>query len=128
MTDAGKPGGGQRQPPAPSDADLQKRLDGLTERLRARDEREAPPEHGAERDFRGFTLAMRLSSEFVAGVIVGVGLGWVLDRAVGSSPWGLIVFTILGFIAGVYNMMRALGRLPKPGETTPTNGPRDQGH
>lgn len=127
MSDDGKTGGGQRQSPEPSDADLRRRLEGLSERLRAQETREPPP-GGAERDLRGFAILMRLSSEFVAGVIVGVGLGWVFDRLLGASPWGLIVFTILGFIAGVYNMMRAVGRLPKPGETSRPNGPNDAKH
>jgi ATP synthase protein I len=36
-------------------------------------------------------------------------LGWLLDRWLGISPWGLIVFLLLGFAAGVLNVMRAAG-------------------
>lgn len=36
--------------------------------------------------------AIKLSSEFVAAILVGVGIGWVLDYWAGTSPWGLIVF------------------------------------
>ena len=50
-----------------------------------------------------------MSTEFVAGVIAGGGLGWLFDRALGTSPWGMIVFLMLGFAAGVYNVMRASG-------------------
>ena len=57
---------------------------------------------------RGF----RLSTELVAGVLVGAGLGWLLDRWLGNSPWGLIVFLMLGFAAGVLNVMRAAGVAP----------------
>lgn len=57
---------------------------------------------------RGF----RLSTELVAGVIVGALIGWLLDRALGISPWGLIVFLLLGFVAGVLNVMRAAGVAP----------------
>jgi ATP synthase protein I len=54
---------------------------------------------------RGF----RLSTELVAGVLVGAALGWLLDRWLGISPWGLIVFLLLGFAAGVLNVMRTAG-------------------
>src|SRR5215475_11617872 len=45
----------------------------------------------------------------VAGVLVGAAIGWLLDRWLGISPWGLIVFLLLGFAAGVLNVMRAAG-------------------
>lgn len=53
--------------------------------------------------------ALRASTEFVAGVLVGGGIGWVIDKGIGTSPWGLIVFLLLGFVAGVYNVMRSAG-------------------
>jgi ATP synthase protein I len=33
----------------------------------------------------------------------------VLDRFLSTSPWGLIVFLLLGFAAGVLNVMRTAG-------------------
>jgi ATP synthase protein I len=50
-----------------------------------------------------------LSTELVAGVLVGAAIGWLLDRWLGISPWGMIVFLLLGFAAGVLNVMRAAG-------------------
>jgi ATP synthase protein I len=41
--------------------------------------------------------------------VVGAGIGWLLDRWLGISPWGLIVFLLLGFAAGVRNVMRSAG-------------------
>ena len=57
----------------------------------------------------GYAKGFRLSSELVAGVLVGAGLGWLIDRLLGVSPWGLIVFLLLGFAAGVLNVMRSAG-------------------
>lgn len=54
---------------------------------------------------RGF----RLSSELIAGVLVGAVIGWGIDRLLSTSPWGLIVFFLLGFVAGVINVMRTAG-------------------
>jgi ATP synthase protein I len=56
----------------------------------------------------GLARGLRLSTELVAGVLVGAGIGWGLDRWLGISPWGLIVFLLLGFAAGVRNVVRAV--------------------
>ena len=45
----------------------------------------------------------------MAGVLLGAGLGWLIDLWLGISPWGMIVFLLLGFTAGVLNVMRAAG-------------------
>jgi ATP synthase protein I len=46
-------------------------------------------------------------------VVSFMGVGWLLDRWLGTTPWGLIVFLMLGFIAGIYNVMRASGFLTR---------------
>jgi len=63
-------------------------------------------------DASGYARGLRLSSELVAGVLVGAGIGWALDRVLGISPWGLIVFLLLGFAAGIVNVIRAAGVAP----------------
>ncbi len=72
----------------------------------------APPAADRSAMARG----LRLSTEFVAGVLVGAALGWLLDRWLGTSPWGLIVFLLLGFAAGILNVMREAGLASGPGE------------
>ena len=57
----------------------------------------------------GMGYALRLSSEFIAAVAVGAALGWVIDRYAGTTPWGLIVFLLLGFAAAVLNVLRSAG-------------------
>jgi len=57
----------------------------------------------------GYAKGFRLSSELVAGVVIGAGLGWLVDRGLGIAPWGLIVFLLLGFAAGLLNVMRSAG-------------------
>ena len=54
-------------------------------------------------------LGFRLSSELVAGVVVGAAIGWGVDRWLSTSPFGLIVFFLLGFVAGVVNVVRSAG-------------------
>ena len=62
----------------------------------------------------GYAKGFRLSSELVAAVVVGAGIGWLIDRGLGISPWGLIVFLLLGFAAGVLNVMRSAGLVAGP--------------
>ena len=57
-------------------------------------------------------------------------LGWGFDRLFGTSPWGLVVFLLLGFAAGLLSVMRSAGLLPSgPGSTTirPRAGSIDEG-
>jgi ATP synthase protein I len=90
---------------------LSARLKRLGERLQ-----QADPGHSdtgsASRpitDHSGFARGFRLSSELVAGVLVGAGIGWLIDRWLGTLPWGMFVFALLGFTAGVLNVMRQAG-------------------
>ena len=57
-------------------------------------------------------MGFRLSSELVAGVLVGALMGWGFDRLLSMSPFGLIVFVLLGFTAGVLNVIRSAGVAP----------------
>ena len=70
-------------------------------------------------DHSGFARGFRLSSELVAGVLVGAGIGWLIDKGLGTLPWGMFVFALLGFAAGVWNVMRQAGVAPGgvPGST-----------
>lgn len=70
---------------------------------------------GRSASMAGFAQAMRLSTEFIAGVVVGAGLGWLIDNLAGTSPWGLIVFLLLGFAAGVLNVLRSAGLVAEAG-------------
>ncbi|PSM18402.1 MULTISPECIES: AtpZ/AtpI family protein [Nitratireductor] len=59
--------------------------------------------------------ALKLSSEFIAGIVVGAGVGWMIDRLAGTSPFGLVIFLLLGFCAGVLNALRATGQIAEFG-------------
>jgi len=91
------------------EAALSARLKRLSERL-ARDQAGRPSD-GAGEDrattASGYARGLRLSSELVAGVVVGAGLGLLIDRWLGIAPWGLIVFLMLGFAAGMLNVVRS---------------------
>ena len=92
------------------EAALSARLQRLGERL---DSASRPSENvtgpRSTADASAYARGFRMSTELVAGVVVGALIGWLLDRWLGISPWGLIVFLLLGFAAGVLNVMRAAG-------------------
>ena len=72
---------------------------------------------GASSHRAGLRWTARLSAAcLVAGVLVGAFIGWALDKWLGISPWGMIVFLLLGFAAGVINVMRAAGVSSGPGQ------------
>jgi len=94
------------------EAALSARFKRLGERLgRAHADRpsESSPGRPPAADPSAIARGFRLSTEFVAGVVVGAAIGWLLDRWLGISPWGMIVFLLLGFAAGVLNVMRGAG-------------------
>jgi ATP synthase protein I len=93
--------------------ELADRLRALDERLDRRQEAQASAKAAQPRN-TGFGAALRLSADFVAAVLVGAGLGYGLDWLLGIAPWGMILFLLLGFCAGVLNVMRSAGKIADP--------------
>lgn len=117
------PGSGD---PRAREAELSRRLKNLGDRLGTlAPKRPAGDETGdgtRDASARGSNLAraLRLSSEFVGGIVVGGVIGWFFDYATGWSPWGMIVFVLLGFAAGTLNVMRSAGLVsPRDGNANP---------
>jgi ATP synthase protein I len=112
MSDARENGSKAHTDEAALSARLQRLGEGLA-RKRADDPANDASENRAA-TASGYARGFRLSSELVAGVLVGAGLGWLIDRVLGVGPWGLIVFLLLGFAAGVLNVMRSAGVAASP--------------
>jgi ATP synthase protein I len=93
---------------------LGRRLDERHDDLGEDEDRETVPQKP------GVAMAMRLASDFIAGVVVGAALGWGFDRLFDTSPWGLVVLLLLGFAAGLLNVMRSAGLVrPRTGGADP---------
>jgi ATP synthase protein I len=92
---------------------------------RARGER--PAQAGADRvrggEATGWGRGFRLGSEFVAAIVVGALLGWGVDSLFGTTPWGMIILLLLGFAAGVLNVVRATAELNAQAATKPMPPP-----
>ncbi len=52
--------------------------------------------------------AVRLGSEFIAAILVGTGMGYLLDLWLGTAPWLMLVMLLVGFGAGVLNVTRSV--------------------
>jgi ATP synthase protein I len=63
---------------------------------------------------KGMGLGFRMAADFLAAVLVGALLGYGIDVLAHSTPWGLIVCLILGFITGVWNVVRVAQSANKP--------------
>ena len=50
----------------------------------------------------------RVATELVAGLIIGTGLGLLIDNWLETKPLFLIIFFFLGAFAGIYNLWRQL--------------------
>ena len=105
---------------SPDEAALSARLDRLDHRLaeKRHERQDQIGQQGGNETTAARASAMargfRLSSELVAGVVVGTAIGWGFDRLLSTSPFGLILFFLLGFAAGVINLMRQAGVAPSP--------------
>jgi len=87
-------------------------LRSLDAQLKAARERSPTPEQRSEGggDRTGMGTGLRLSAELIAGLLVGLGIGWALDRWLGTAPWLLLVFMLLGIAAGIMNVIRSGNR------------------
>lgn len=81
--------------------DIGRKLDAVKARTTpARDEDE-------RRRGAAYGQAFRYAADLVVGVGVGAFIGWSLDKYLCSAPWLMALFVILGFAAGLLNIIRA---------------------
>jgi ATP synthase protein I len=56
-------------------------------------------------------LAYRILADLVAGILVGLGSGWLLDSWFGTRPRLILVMLGLGFAAGIWNAVKAIRQM-----------------
>jgi ATP synthase protein I len=123
--ETGGTGPGKASPEPAGDNDFDPRRRALDAALAARRPEKQTRRVGAKSDgISGYAAALKLSSESIAGILVGAAIGWVIDRAIGTTPWGLIIFLLLGFCAGILSVLRSAGMVA---ERKLTPGGRETG-
>ena len=75
------------------------KLDRKLEEFKSKKEKVNPKQIKVQND------GWRMIIELVTGMLLGVSLGLGLDYMIGSEPIFLIIFSLLGFMAGVKTMM-----------------------
>jgi ATP synthase protein I len=118
--------GGGKDNSTNSDTDLRARMDRLSTAIRtgsadiAEDRKATAASSSAQSSGRAMGMGFRVVSELVAGVLVGGGMGWAIDRWFGTSPFALLVMLFVGMGAGFWNVYRIAAR--PTGTPTPKDG------
>ena len=99
----------EREPPDPL-ARLGERID----RARAQNIRSQPAAGDRSAMQQGLGLGLRIGIELVVAIGVATGLGWAIDRWLGTRAWGIIVLFFLGVAAGMLNVYRAVSGISTP--------------
>lgn len=93
-----------------ADDDHSERLRRLEERIAAvRGEEKAGPSAGDK--YTQANVAWRMVTELVAGIVIGLGIGLGLDALLGTKPFLLVLFILLGLVAGIKTMLRTAGEI-----------------
>jgi ATP synthase protein I len=108
--------------PDEPNAGAPKRFD---ERLAAAEAAQARAQSGDAQ--RAMAQGYRFLGEVVGGVLMGAGLGWLLDRFAGTAPWGLIGGLLIGTGFSIFVAVRSASRMTKDAveKAGPLPGVRD---
>ncbi len=103
--------------------DLGDRIKDVQAKRRAREPK--GPSGGAGTS--GLGVGLRMATEIVAAIIVGTGVGLVLDTWLGTKPWLMVLFLMLGCAAALMNVMRAGKEMERRAKEERDAGRADKG-
>ena len=89
----------------------EEKLQELKERIQAAKVTNTPQQKTKKESGAGF--GFKISTEIIAALVVGVGIGLIVDKYLGTKPFGLIIFFIFGALAGFLNVYRVMRRIEK---------------
>ncbi|MFM1813828.1 MAG: hypothetical protein RLZ98_523 [Pseudomonadota bacterium] len=124
MSDSGANDGTRRGEISPEDrAAMKKRASEIGRQLDEIKSRNSPPDRPDGGRGQAMGQAMKIAIELVVGVAVGGFIGWFLDKQLGTRPWLLMLFIVLGFCAGMLNVIRTAQRLQAKAEPMQRSAP-----
>ena len=69
-----------------------------------------PAKQPSKTNYRKIAAISSLGLMLPSSIIVGLFLGYYLDKFFGTHPWLLLVFFILGAVSGFYSLIRGLSK------------------
>lgn len=109
---------GQTERATEATRDLASRIASTKRKRLLADNRSAGGNSGSS---EGMNRGIRIGSEFVAAVLVGAVIGYLIDLGLGTSPWGMLILLMMGFAAGILNVTRVVAEMNAA--TAATSGP-----
>jgi len=83
----------------------------LEQRLEAAEAAQAREANGDHH--RAMAQGYRFLGEVVGGVLMGAGLGWLLDRFAGTAPLGLVGGLLIGSGLSIFVAVKTAARMTK---------------
>ncbi len=106
--------------PDEPDPDRLQRLEARIDRIKGK------PVGARTNTVKGFSqgeVAWRMIIELVTGMLLGMGIGYGLDAVFGTLPLFLVIFSLLGFAAGIKTMLGTARQLAQKNDAdTSANG------
>ena len=91
--------------------DNNKKLENLKKKLDKFQSSKTDKSHKYKKTGAGF--GFKISTEIIAALVIGVCIGLLVDNYFNTKPFGLIIFFILGALAGFLNVYRVMRRIER---------------
>jgi ATP synthase protein I len=102
-------------------------MEELEQRLNAFRAAQVEDKAHQEEHYSQAQIAWRMVTEMVAGLGIGFGIGYGLDAVLGTEPFLMVLFTLLGIAAGINVMMRTAAEVQKT-QDAPTGADEGKTH
>ena len=76
----------------------------------------------------GLGFAMKIGVKLISALIVGTGIGLLLDHWLGTTPWFMLLFFVLGSVAGIMNVYRSVNGFGNTIGFHPITDSKDNGY
>ena len=86
-----------------------KKIENLKQKLDKFQSSKTNQSHRYKKTGAGF--GFKISTEIIAALVIGVCIGLLVDKYFNTKPFGLIIFFILGALAGFLNVYRVMRRI-----------------